>query len=172
MQLFVCLVTLVAVFASLEASPVQKVVGGENALPHEFPYQISLQPGSGGHACGGSILNENYVLTAAHCVVSEGTTDVVAGSHNLMYPDDKEQIRKVGKFIGHEKYVGGAGHHYDIALIKVSEPFILNKYVQSIQLPQRETYPEKKAIVSGWGSISTGSIPSYPKILQVSKPQL
>lgn len=44
-----------------------RVVGGDTATPHQFPWQVSLQR-SGKHLCGGSILNDKWVLTAAHCI--------------------------------------------------------------------------------------------------------
>jgi len=44
-----------------------RVVGGVEAMPHSWPWQVSLQS-SRGHFCGGSIINEQWVLSAAHCV--------------------------------------------------------------------------------------------------------
>ena len=46
----------------------QRIVGGEEANPHSWPWQISLGYGSSSHFCGGSVLSQNWAITAAHCV--------------------------------------------------------------------------------------------------------
>jgi len=43
-----------------------RVVGGVEAMPHSWPWQVSLQ-GRRGHFCGGSIINDRWIATAAHC---------------------------------------------------------------------------------------------------------
>ncbi|XP_042144290.1 transmembrane protease serine 2-like, partial [Ixodes scapularis] len=53
---------------------ISQIVGGEKAAPLEFPWQISLRIFNvtanyeRGHTCGGSIINKQHVMTAAHCV--------------------------------------------------------------------------------------------------------
>ena len=49
-----------------------KIVGGSPATPNEFPFMVSMQlqqlmDGNYSHQCGGSIINENWVVSAAHC---------------------------------------------------------------------------------------------------------
>ncbi|XP_053190083.1 chymotrypsin A-like [Scomber japonicus] len=46
-----------------------RIVNGEEAVPHSWPWQVSLQDYTGFHFCGGSLINENWVVTAAHCNV-------------------------------------------------------------------------------------------------------
>ena len=51
--------------------PSEKIIGGTEVEPNSLPFQISLQRGSVGiysQSCGGSILNDTTILTAAHCV--------------------------------------------------------------------------------------------------------
>jgi secreted trypsin-like serine protease len=61
--------------------PQEDIVGGEPAPAGAFPFIVSLQK-SGSHFCGGSLLNANTVVTAAHCAVGQtaSTLRVRAGS--------------------------------------------------------------------------------------------
>lgn len=44
-----------------------RIVGGQEATPGQFPYIVSLRWGDF-HFCGGSVLSDKYVVTAAHCL--------------------------------------------------------------------------------------------------------
>lgn len=59
------------------------------------------------------------------------------------------------------KYSGGVAL-YDIAIIKVSEPFVFNDFVQTIELPKRDEYPTENAVLSG--STSRIVFPKYPEL--------
>uniref|UniRef100_A0A336LHA7 CSON013640 protein n=1 Tax=Culicoides sonorensis TaxID=179676 RepID=A0A336LHA7_CULSO len=140
----------------------ERIVGGVNAKPNEFPYQISLQKYEQ-HFCGGSIISETWVVTAAHCKI-DGDIVVVAGDHDLSKETGREQKRNVVLFIVHEGFQGGVSQD-DIALVKMHEPLNFDQYVKPINLPSPHTYPKGRAVASGWGSISRQP-GTYPDILQ------
>lgn len=166
MKIFYVLISLV-ILSTTCANPTHRVVGGIDVYPHEFPYQISIQY-NGNHHCGGSILNQNYILTAAHCAKPTNATIVIAGGHNLKQLNGHEQVRNIEEFINHENSTDQVGP-YDIALIRVTEPFVMNEFVQPIALPSKNSeYPTGDAVISGWGSTSREWEPNFPNVLQVS----
>jgi trypsin len=69
-------------------APEESIVGGETAPAGAFPFIVSLQK-SGSHFCGGSLLNANTVVTAAHCAVNQvaSTLKVRAGSLVSLSPE-------------------------------------------------------------------------------------
>ncbi|XP_058825639.1 trypsin-1-like [Topomyia yanbarensis] len=175
-----CLVCCV-LFLNAHAEPDQttpggdKIVGGVVAKRHEFPFQISLQWNLGPnitrspiHFCGGSLLNRNWVVTAAHCRVRytrRGWIEVVAGEHDTTRDEGDEQRRRVVKFNVHRRFCGGVCP-FDIGLIQVDKPFEMNENVSSIALPKQYQQFSGDCIASGWGSTSTTERPMYPEKLR------
>ena len=68
-----------------------KIVGGTDASHGEFPYQVKWGDFGNLGGCGASILNENYVLTAAHCCEDYPNKLVIGGEHILDQDDGSEQ---------------------------------------------------------------------------------
>ncbi|XP_076057511.1 trypsin-1-like [Oratosquilla oratoria] len=146
-----------------------KIVGGEDATPGEFPYQISFQDNSWGfifHFCGGSVYNENYIVTAGHCVYGKNydnpsNLQITAGEHNLDKEEGNEQSVKVEKIILHEDYDTWTVSN-DISLLKLAEPLTMNDYVKAIPLETKIASGNCK--VTGWGALTEGG--SSPSVLQ------
>ncbi|KAL0119102.1 hypothetical protein PUN28_009601 [Cardiocondyla obscurior] len=144
-----------------------QVVGGEEAPVNGYPYIVSLQMYSQ-HFCAGSVLNENWIITAAHCVQAVPSVNylsVKAGKHNIEKTESTEQTVKVSKSYVHSSYGGGVGP-YDIGLLKLSTPLKFNNEVQPIKLAAPESDPSGEAWLCGWGSISSSHFPEMPSKLQ------
>jgi trypsin len=137
----------------------RRVVGGEEAEPNEFPWQITLQY-FGSHLCGGSILDENTIITAAHCCVffdSASEASIVAGEHNLEVDSGDEQVRDVSEIRTHENY-DDFNIENDICLLILGAPLELNEKVKAIELPEPMAEPMDgdDLVASGWGTTSSG----------------
>ncbi|XP_008820024.1 coagulation factor IX [Nannospalax galili] len=134
-----------------------RVVGGKNAKPGQIPWQVLLN-GKVEAFCGGSIINEKWVVTAAHCVKPGDKIEVVAGEYNIEEKEDTEQRRNVIQIIPHHHYNATINKYsHDIALLELDKPLILNSYVTPICVANREytnTFLKfGTGYVSGWGKV-------------------
>ncbi|XP_077564662.1 trypsin-1-like [Haemaphysalis longicornis] len=136
-----------------------RIVGGRDALPGEFPWQVSLV-WRGQQFCGGSLLSATEVITAAHCVTNYTLKDldVVGGANHpaISELEDKYvQKRKVAKGFRHELFFGRYGHQkYDIGLLKLSQPFNFQKSsgrIGSICLPPKNYNVSGLVSITGFG---------------------
>ncbi|XP_058799506.1 chymotrypsin-2-like [Phymastichus coffea] len=139
-----------------------RIVGGHDAEDGAYPYQVSLRAPT--HFCGGSILNERWILTAAHCVIGRrgGAVTVIAGTHKLS--GGNEQVYKSEYIVWHEKY-NAPKFVNDIGLIRVNRDIEFNDKVQPIPIADedfsKDNYP---VTLTGWGSMQAGG--RAPNILQ------
>lgn len=160
----------------------EPIVGGSNADINEYPWQVSLQIRSGSngsHICGGSILNESWILTAQHCTHGSTASQlrIAAGMSRLSQDDSLGQVRNVAKIVEFPGYVD-ASKGKDVALLQLSSPLDLSSSkVRPIPLMTQAladsglTAPGVMATVSGWGTLSSNG--SSPDNLQrVSVPLL
>ena len=141
----------------LRKNGVNRIVGGQEAIPNSIPHQVSLQiPGSDYHFCGGSIISPDHVLTAAHCVSGShpATTQVVVGEHDLGVDDDGTEIAILAITV-HPDYSPFTLDN-DIAILQLDTTLNFNSDVNSVNLPCPEGNYDGVAKVSGWGALSFG----------------
>ncbi|XP_054870998.1 duodenase-1-like [Amphiprion ocellaris] len=127
------------------------IIHGDKASENSLLYMASVQ-NSKAHVCGGFLIAEDFVVTAAHCD-DPNPTHVVLGTHDLRRsPNEKISIEKKVK---HPSYrVVGLGH--DIMLLKLSRKAQLNNRVKTIKFATSETNENANCYVAGWGMTETG----------------
>ena len=100
---------------TLSTLKINRVVGGKNAGKGEFPHQVSLQvriphyPWSYQHMCGGSIINEQWIITAGHCIFglpSNTKIIVKAGKTNIKEEEKTEQVADIMETFVHKDFTG------------------------------------------------------------------
>lgn len=134
-----------------------RIVGGENAKQGQFPYQVSLRTRfSRQHYCGGTIISNRFILTAAHC--TSGLTGwpffVTAVVGALRRVSDGVGVR-IQKITAHEKY-NPLRILNDIALIQTKTKIVFTDLIQPIALAGEDLPGDKRVILSGWGRNRVG----------------
>ncbi|KAH8236849.1 hypothetical protein KR026_012666, partial [Drosophila bipectinata] len=133
-----------------ERTPSGRIKGGEVAEPGFAPYQVSLQSTIGSHNCGGSILNERWILTAGHCVqnYTPDRVNVITGTNQFREPGAIYYTEEIHMHCMYDQpYM-----HNDIALLKLSENITFNAVTQPVNLPSGPSKPGDVIVLTGWGA--------------------
>ncbi|NP_001279458.1 uncharacterized protein LOC103185529 precursor [Callorhinchus milii] len=138
-------------------TPDRRIVGGLDCLPGNCPWQVLLLNQNNEGFCGGTILTDQIVLTAAHCLNQTPTFTIVAGEFDVTLEEGHEQYRQVHRIASHLKFQKKS-YNNDIALLKLSKPLVFNNYVIPVCLPEKRFAEQvlmnmPNALVSGWGRI-------------------
>ncbi|XP_052895654.1 chymotrypsin-1-like [Anopheles moucheti] len=154
----------------LDDAPDRRIVNGTDASIFDYPFMVSLRGSTGGHSCGGSILSDLWVMTAAHCV--SATTPclqtIQVGRTNISREVD-DSVYGIAKVISHPGYDSRTSHINDIALLKLERPLTFSKSVYPVRLPQplsevEDDLDDLGVTLIGWGLTATGG--STPTTLQ------
>jgi secreted trypsin-like serine protease len=142
----------------------RKIVGGKLAPAGEFPWQASLgvswidDPYSA-HFCGGSIISDRWIVTAAHCLVDTSPKDVIVtvGTHKLGYGGARHSVNRVIV----KKDYDRSNSDNDIALLELVKPVALGSGVSTVALmtPALEATEAADGVLAravGWGALVEG----------------
>ena len=139
----------------------QRIINGEEVVPHSFPWQVSIKGKADEHYCGASILSPNWILTAAHCakIVFIGTyygDVVVVGQHDRRDEGEegKQTITIAEKYI-HPNY-DSPDRAQDVALLKLVEPAVMGPTVSPPCLPDLGDFGDSSSFPAGMSCILTG----------------
>ncbi|KAF5010852.1 hypothetical protein FDECE_3025 [Fusarium decemcellulare] len=137
-----------------QAPTVNQIVGGEAASSGDFPFIVSLSQ-SGSHFCGGTLINANTVLTAAHCSsVSASSVRVRAGSLNR---NSGGTLVGVSSITVHPSFSSSTLNN-DVAIWKLSTSIPTSSTISYASLAASGSDPTSgsSAIVAGWGTTTEG----------------
>jgi V8-like Glu-specific endopeptidase len=140
----------------------------------EYPWQVAILKKEGGNSvfvCGGSIIDNRHILTAAHCIKTNRPEDLKirlgewdVNSENEFYPHIELDVAAIS--IHPEYYAGNLIN--DIAIVKLNGFVDFSKYphIAPICLPERNAdFIGKRCYATGWGKDAFGQAGKFQKIL-------
>merc|ERR1719504_255455 len=138
-----------------------RIVGGFEAAHHEWPWQVALFIDDAWF-CGGSLISDEWVMTAAHCADGASYFDIMAGAHNVRASSEPNRV-EVTSYNGWTHPLWNSNDlSGDLALIELPSPMPMNDYISTSCLPATGETPAVGSLVTvtGWGkpSDSAGGI--------------
>ncbi|XP_072025139.1 uncharacterized protein [Amphiura filiformis] len=130
-----------------------RIVNGLDADEGEWPFIGSLRDLSNDHRCGATVLNEQWAITAAHCIGSSRT--LVLGDTIKDQPTQYHVDVEFSAIITHPQYDSDT-YFNDLALLRFKQPITFNDYVRPICLAtlQEELQHYTGCYAIGWGRLT------------------
>jgi trypsin len=160
-----------------------KIIGGENAHPDDFLFLAGLAYIESGnlnpenHFCGGSIIAEKWILTAAHCLYDTDGNPlkmddlfIFLNTYNLSLPKSEREFHRIERLILHPGYNDNTLEN-DIALIELKTITTLTPIKLPAQNDESLMTPKRKVTIAGWGATDRNER-QYPDILQKAEVEI
>ncbi|XP_048026950.1 mast cell tryptase isoform X3 [Megalobrama amblycephala] len=185
MELSVILLSFIAML-SVEGSNAQtydcgvaplntRIVGGTDAPAGNWPWQVSVHY-NGGHICGGTLIHSQWVMTAAHCIISTNvnrwTLYLGRETQSTSVANANEVRVGIQSIIVHPKY-NNTLYNNDISLMKLSQPVNFTQYIRPVCLASKGSvfHNATTCWATGWGNIGKDlSLPAPQKLQEVEIP--
>lgn len=140
-----------------DINPNPRIVSGQASTSGQFPYYVLLLTttndtnGETRGACGGSLIYEQWILTAAHCVANAQSIEVHLGALRIMdYTEPGRIIVRTNTTFTHPHYFNILSN--DIALVRLNEPVESSSTIQTIRLPTTDNLPDDTSLTAiGFG---------------------
>jgi len=141
--------------------PNPRIIGGQEAEPHSIPYQGFIEAESllEGWYCGASLIEEDVILTAAHCLedefgLSADQAEITLGAHRVLQQEDTQVKVTVGEEgIRQNEGYDSSTFVNDLGLIILPQAVTLTDAIGTVALPTNDNddYAGSTAQISGWG---------------------
>ncbi|KAJ8707130.1 hypothetical protein PYW08_011264 [Mythimna loreyi] len=156
-------------------APQGRIVGGTKSGFGQWPWQISLRQYRTStylHKCGAALLNENWAITAAHCVEHVPPSELLVrlGEHDLAQRDEPYGfVERRVQIVASHPHFDPATFEYDLALLRFYEPVTFQPNILPVCVPDNdEDFVGKTAYVTGWGRLfDEGPLPSVLQEVKV-----
>lgn len=139
------------------SSPSAQIINGRQAGECDWRWQAALTTSRDGVFCGAALIDPEWVLTAAHCLIND-EFNVTLGGYDTRIKTSGQQERGVAGIFKHPEYNRNKGVH-DLGLVKLSKPVTMNKCVGMACLPTAgaSVEPGTKCWIAGWGTTKSGA---------------